>query len=112
VAFAVEDSYQGRGIGTLLLEHLAAIARASGVDEIEADVLADNSTMMQVFAESGFVMKETLDAGVFHVTFPTAATEAFLHASFERERHAAAETVRAIFEPASVAVVEGRATPS
>ncbi len=105
VTFTVEDAYQGRGIGTLLLEHLAEIARSGGVEQIEADVLADNSRMMQVFAESGFVVKETLDAGVFHVTFPTDATEAFLRASSERERRAAAESVRPIFEPASVAVV-------
>jgi acetate---CoA ligase (ADP-forming) len=105
VAFTVEDSYQGRGIGTLLLEHLAEIARTGGVEQIEADVLADNSRMLQVFGESGFVVKETLDAGVFHVTFPTDATEVFLRASLERERRAAAESVRAIFEPASVAVV-------
>jgi acetate---CoA ligase (ADP-forming) len=105
VAFTVEDAYQGRGIGTLLLEHLAEIARSAGVEQIEADVLADNSRMMQVFAESGFVVKETLDAGVFHVTFPTDATEAFLRASSERERRAAAESVRAVFEPSSIAVV-------
>jgi acetyl coenzyme A synthetase (ADP forming)-like protein len=105
VRFTVEAAYQGRGIGTLLLEHLAEIARANGVEEIEADVSADNSRMMQVFAESGFVVSEPLDAGVFHVTFPTEATEAFVHASLEREIRAAAQSVRAIFEPASVAVV-------
>jgi acetate---CoA ligase (ADP-forming) len=105
VAFTVEDAYQGRGIGTLLLEHLAEIARGAGVEQIVADVLADNSRMMQVFAESGFIVKETLDAGVFHVTFPTDATEAFVRASSERERRAAAESVRAVFEPASIAVV-------
>src|SRR5262245_5234020 len=30
VAFTVADAHQGRGVGTLLLEHLAAIARAQG----------------------------------------------------------------------------------
>jgi acetyl coenzyme A synthetase (ADP forming)-like protein len=105
VAFTVLDVYQGRGIGTLLLEHLAEIARARGVERIEADVMSDNSQMMRVFEESGFVVKESLDAGIFHVTFPTDATEAFLRASLQRERGAARESVRAIFEPRSVAVV-------
>ena len=104
-AFTVEDAYQGRGIGTLLLEHLAEVAKSSGVEQIEADVLADNARMMEVFAESGFVVKRTLEAGVFHVTFPTDATAAFLRASLERERRAAAESVRALLEPTSVAVV-------
>ena len=31
VAFVVEDAYQGRGIGSVLLEHLAAAARAGGI---------------------------------------------------------------------------------
>ncbi len=105
VAFTVEDGYQGRGIGTLLLEHLAEIAHSDGVEQIEADVLADNARMLEVFAESGFVVKRALDASVFHVTFPTDATDAFLRASLERERRAAAESVRVIFEPASIAVV-------
>jgi GNAT superfamily N-acetyltransferase len=43
VAFAVADAYQGRGIATLLLEELASIARAAGVEEFEADVLGENN---------------------------------------------------------------------
>ena len=39
VAFAVDDEYQGRGVGTLLLEHLGRIARANGISRLEADVL-------------------------------------------------------------------------
>jgi acyl-CoA synthetase (NDP forming) len=105
VGFTVEDAFQGRGLGTLLLEHLVEIARSSGVEQIEAYVMADNSRMMDVFAEAGFLVKRDLEAGVFHVTFPTDATDAFVRASLERERRAAAESVRVIFEPASIAVV-------
>ena len=50
VAFAVRDDHQGRGIGTLLLEHLARIARAAGITEFEADVLGENNQMLSVFA--------------------------------------------------------------
>src|SRR5215467_11762351 len=39
VAFAVVDDHQGRGIATLLLEHLSRIARVAGILEFEADVL-------------------------------------------------------------------------
>ena len=75
VAFAVADEYQGRGIGTLLLEHLAPIARANGITEFEADVLGENNRMLEVFAQSGFVVKRSIEDGVFHVTFPTEQTE-------------------------------------
>src|SRR4029077_10823489 len=49
VAFTVGDAFQGRGLGTLLLEHLVVIARASGVTEFEADVLGENNRMLGVF---------------------------------------------------------------
>jgi acetyl coenzyme A synthetase (ADP forming)-like protein len=104
-AFTVVDEHQGRGIGTVLLEHLARIARAEGIDELEADVMADNARMMDVFADSGFTVRRSMDAGVYHVAFPTSATESFVRASVARERHAAAESVRVFFEPASVAVI-------
>src|SRR5262249_39670321 len=56
VGFAVLDEHQGRGIGTVLLEHLATLARANGITEFEADVLGENSRMLGVFADSGFAV--------------------------------------------------------
>ncbi len=105
VAFAVADDHQGRGIGTLLLEHLAQIARANGISEFQADVLGENNRMMQVFAASGFKVTRSLEDGVFHVSFPTEATPEFAQAQHRRERQAAAQSVRPILEPKSVAVV-------
>jgi acetyl coenzyme A synthetase (ADP forming)-like protein len=105
VAFAVADAHQGRGIGTLLLEHLVPIARAHGITVFEADVLGENNRMMRVFAKSGFVVSRAIDAGVFHVTFPTAETPEFVEASRARERAAAAESVRGVLAPRAVAVV-------
>jgi GNAT superfamily N-acetyltransferase len=67
VAFAILDGFQGRGIGTLLLEHLSRIADANGVTEFEADVLGDNRQMLEVFAHSGFERQRALDSGVMHL---------------------------------------------
>jgi GNAT superfamily N-acetyltransferase len=64
VAFLVLDEYQGRGIGSLLLQHLAVIGRAQGVREFQADVLADNRRMLQVFERSGFPITRSTDLGV------------------------------------------------
>jgi acetate---CoA ligase (ADP-forming) len=105
VAFEVADQEQGRGIGTILLEHLSRIAQPSGVTRFQAEVLADNARMLDVFGDSGFQLKQSLDGNIFHVVFPTRETDRFLHASLERERHAAGESVRVFFEPRSVAVV-------
>jgi GNAT superfamily N-acetyltransferase len=43
VAFAVADEWQGRGVGTVLADRLAADARAAGITSFCADVRADNT---------------------------------------------------------------------
>jgi len=68
VAFAVLDEYQGLGIGTLLLKHLATIARKNGISEFSADVLGANHQMLEVFANSGFVSHNSYENGVVHVS--------------------------------------------
>lgn len=105
VAFAVLDEHQGRGIGTLLLEHLSRLARTAGITEFQADVLGDNNRMLEVFAKSGFRVKRSAEAGVVHVTFPTGETEASRHAAESREWHAASESIRKLLHPRSVAVI-------
>ena len=39
VAFNISDAYQGKGVGSVLLEHLAAVAQEHGVTKFVADVL-------------------------------------------------------------------------
>jgi GNAT superfamily N-acetyltransferase len=70
IAFATLDQHHGRGVATLLLEHLTRIARAGGITEFEADVLRDNRQMLEVFAHSGLKIRETFESGVVHLYFP------------------------------------------
>src|SRR5260221_5674993 len=105
VAFAVLDEHQGRGIGTVLLDHLGRVARAAGITEFQADVLGDNNRMLEVFAKSGFRVKRSTEAGVVHLSFPTVETEASRQASEVRNWAAAGESIRKLLHPRSVAVV-------
>jgi GNAT superfamily N-acetyltransferase len=76
VAFAVDDAHQGHGIGTLLLRHLAAIARAQGLAAFEAEVLGDNRTMLEVFEHSGLAMtRRSESGGVVRVTLALGAPD-------------------------------------
>jgi RimJ/RimL family protein N-acetyltransferase len=68
VAFAVVDQYQGQGIGAALMSHLAATARAAGLQELIADVLPDNAPMLKVFEKSGLRLSLTRESQVVHVT--------------------------------------------
>jgi len=76
IAFVVEEDYQGLGIAGRLLRHLAEIARDKGIAEFEADVLAENGSMLAVFARSGLPMRKRRDGGVVHVTLSLRADPA------------------------------------
>ncbi len=104
-AFAVADGHHGRGVGTLLLEHLASIARLQGVRKFEADVLGENSRMQQVFADSGFAVTSNVEAGVIHVSIDIESSAQSEEARLRRERCAAARSIRPVLNPGSVAIV-------
>src|SRR3954447_24444524 len=54
IAFVVIDDYQGQGVGTLLMRHLAVVARKAGLRELIAEVLPENKAMRKVFDKFGF----------------------------------------------------------
>jgi acetyl coenzyme A synthetase (ADP forming)-like protein len=105
VAFAVADDFQGRGVGTRLLERLAERAAAVGIEHFVAEVLADNSAMLAVFRDAGFDITRSLAAGEVEVQFPIAATEAFRAQVADRDHVAVAASLQPFFAPRSVAVV-------
>ena len=99
VAFDVGDPDQGRGLGTLLLEHLAQIARTRDITAFRAEVEADNPQMLEVFRQSGFIIRQSLDGPVFHVDIPIEDTARFAAATATRERTAAAAAAAAAAAP-------------
>jgi ribosomal protein S18 acetylase RimI-like enzyme len=68
VAFVVVDQYQGQGIGSALLRHLATLARRAGIDELIAEVLSDNTSMLKLFEKSRFRLSKRRESQVVHVT--------------------------------------------
>jgi len=111
VAFVVADAHQGRGIGSILLEHLAAAARERGIKRFVAEVLAENSRMVRVFTDAGYSAKYEYDSGVVHLTFPIAPTEQSRAVAFERERRAEARSIERMLTPGSVAVIGASTDP-
>ena len=93
IAFSVLDDHQGRGIGTVLLEHLARIARDHDIEEFQATVLGENHKMLEVFADSGFEVERSIEDGVFHVRFQTHETLESFEAAFERKVEATTASV-------------------
>jgi acetyl coenzyme A synthetase (ADP forming)-like protein len=105
MAFVVEDAYQGKGIGTHLLEQLATIAREKGIRLFEGEVLADNREMMQVLRDSGFYVTQELGQGVYRVILDLSPTPVVEERSMEREKVAAVASLMALLRPRSIAVI-------
>ena len=67
VAFTVEEDYQGHGVASRLLHHLATIARQRGIDRFEAEMLPENRPMLSVFQRSGLLTGVATKDGVIRV---------------------------------------------
>jgi GNAT superfamily N-acetyltransferase len=74
MAVAVSDEHQGRGIGTALLEHLARIALAHGIQEVEADILEGNDRMLRMLRHTGLPTRTSRGDGVVHLSLPVGLT--------------------------------------
>ncbi|MBI3256266.1 MAG: GNAT family N-acetyltransferase, partial [Actinobacteria bacterium] len=111
VAFVVEDSHQGRGLGTLLLEHLAAAARERGISRFVAETLPDNQPMIGVFRSAGWAVRTRFEDGLVVVEFPIETTPEALVAQEGREHRAEARSVARLLRPSSIAVIGASRTP-
>ncbi len=68
VAFAIIDAYQGLGIGSALMRHIATLGREAGLRELIAEVLSENVPMLNVFERCGLAMVTRREGTVLHVT--------------------------------------------
>jgi acetyl coenzyme A synthetase (ADP forming)-like protein len=105
VAFTIADEWQGRGIGTLLLEHLARPATDAGIESFDAWTRADNHQMLGVFRMSGFTITSAAEGSLVRVSLSLGATETYAERHAERSARAAYASIKPFFEPQSVAVI-------
>ncbi|MGP5397167.1 bifunctional acetate--CoA ligase family protein/GNAT family N-acetyltransferase [Arthrobacter rhombi] len=105
VAFNIADNTQGKGAGSILLEHLAAAARENGIERFSAEVLPENRKMLTVFAEAGYEVKRRFDDGVVMLEFPIDPTEKSRAVMESREHRAEAQSLAGLLAPRSVAVI-------
>ncbi|MBM7367704.1 bifunctional acetate--CoA ligase family protein/GNAT family N-acetyltransferase [Gordonia hydrophobica] len=111
VAFVVADDHQGRGLGPVLLEHLAGAAAENHFTRFEAEVLSENPNMVAVFRDAGYQISRAFDGSTVHVEFLIDPTEALTSVRNARERASEARSVANLLRPQSVAVI-GASTDS
>lgn len=105
VAFVVEDAHQGRGMASVLLEHIGAAARERGLRRFIADVLPENRRMINVFREAGYTAQQTFDEGVIRLTLDLEPTDTAQEVMRAREQRAESRSIARVLFPTSVAVV-------
>ena len=72
VAFIVQDEWQQKGMGTLLLNYLTKVARQRGVKTFYAKVLPANKPMLSVFYNSGYKVNTEFDGEVYSIKYDLA----------------------------------------
>jgi acyl-CoA synthetase (NDP forming)/GNAT superfamily N-acetyltransferase len=111
VAFAVADPMHGRGVATLLLEHLVSVARARGVTCLTAETLPENTAMLRVFADAGLSVTRRVDDGVVELSMlvprgvALSEVSPYLDAVEGREQRAGRASLVPLLAPRSVAVI-------
>jgi acyl-CoA synthetase (NDP forming)/RimJ/RimL family protein N-acetyltransferase len=111
VAFLVDDGHHGRGVATMLLEHLASVARSNGIERFTAEVLADNRPMLSVFLKAGWPVQRAFDSGVIDLVFPLDTTPELIESIERREQLADARSLARLLFPRGVAVVGASDSP-
>ncbi|HEX4430042.1 MAG TPA: GNAT family N-acetyltransferase [Frankiaceae bacterium] len=110
-AFVVADDQHGRGIGTLLMEHLAALARRRSIHQFVAETLPDNAAMLDVFKEAGYAVTFRRSLDTVQVSIDLTPGPNVLTALDQRERAATCANLMPLLRPRSVAIAGASSRP-
>ena len=96
----VAEHHRGRGIGTLLLEHLAAWARREGIAELLGEVLPGNTLMLRVARDLSARAWSQYGSGVMDVGIRLDGGEDLTDPAVDaRDRTAEHASLRAVLAP-------------
>ena len=68
VSLVVRDDWQNKGLGTILFNYLAEIARKRGIKSFTAWILLENTKMMHILRKSGYPMRYRIEGNLYYVT--------------------------------------------
>ncbi|MGQ5637838.1 MULTISPECIES: bifunctional acetate--CoA ligase family protein/GNAT family N-acetyltransferase [unclassified Streptomyces] len=105
ISIAVCDGLHHRGVGTLLVEHLASAARADGITAFTADALSENREILRLFADLGLRTERRFEGPEMRCTIRLDADDTYLSAVEARGRSADVASLEPLLRPNEVAVV-------
>jgi acetyl coenzyme A synthetase (ADP forming)-like protein len=112
VAVAVDDTFHGKGLGTLLLERLALLAVRHGFAKFWATTNSSNLPMAEIFRNSGFPVNESREDSYLRFDFSILPTKASILKSEMMDRAFTYASILPFFEPSSIAVIGASRDPS
>ena len=112
LSVSVADAWQGRGLGTLLIERANAAARRMGFATLAAMVFPENHRMIDVVRETGFHPRIRALPGTIEVEFPTGLDEDALEVLAARSDAASRAAVEVFMRPTGVAVIGASRDPA
>jgi acyl-CoA synthetase (NDP forming)/GNAT superfamily N-acetyltransferase len=104
-SFMHADAYQGQGVTTLLFESLSEYARASGILRFTAEVKAQNTALLEVFAATGLRCARQGGPETVRVEIDLRPTAAYRASCDQREAVAEVASIASVLRPRSIAVV-------
>jgi predicted CoA-binding protein/L-amino acid N-acyltransferase YncA len=110
-AVAVDDAFQGKGIGALILERLSVLAVNNGFVHFLAITNPNNQAMLETFRNSGFDLREQFKDGLVQIDLSVMPREQSVAISEMRDRISTAASIRPFFKPNAVAVVGASREP-
>jgi acyl-CoA synthetase (NDP forming)/RimJ/RimL family protein N-acetyltransferase len=105
IAFVVDESFQHRGIATLLFESLVAYAHSMGVEQFLAEVLEQNTHMLNILTSTGLRSTSVNHGGMVRIEIDLRPTAKYRALCDEREANAEVASTSAFLRPSTVAVV-------
>ncbi|MFI5179926.1 MAG: acetate--CoA ligase family protein [Thermoanaerobaculia bacterium] len=112
VAFAVDDEFQRKGLGGLLLERLALLAARNGFVRFWAMTRIENSLMLETFRQSGLSLHTKVEDECVEIDFSVAPSADSVTYSETRDRVFTTASLHPFFCPRSVAVVGASREPA
>ncbi|MBI4863504.1 MAG: GNAT family N-acetyltransferase [Candidatus Riflebacteria bacterium] len=112
LAMAVGQTFQGMGLGTLLLERLALLAVNHGFVHLLAISHSEASPLLGLFRNSGFELAESSEDGRVRVDLSVVPRQESVARTEMRDRLFTAASLRPFFKPRSVAVVGASREPT
>lgn len=112
IALAVDDSFQGKGIGSILLERLALLAVSNGFRRFWAVTKFENIAMLDVFKNSGFECRHKTEGGYVEIDLSVIPSKASVARAELHDRVATTASLLPFFKPRAVAVVGASRNPA